>query len=618
MKGPTTLEFAPLTIFCGKNSSGKSTIIQSILLISQTLSNKVSARPIVLNGALAKLGQIEDIVTFGAANSPIEIGWKCRPLVSHDPMGALPLVVPAPSMRVARGLGAEQPSEVSCNLHFGVPATEGPNRLPYPELVSFDLDATVPAEPGTDESAEVHARIYRIQGGEGSNFWEPDGDGFHEGSAGQAFVFNLESDELTTNEILEDYVSAEIVGCFLRHFLPSRIWLASDPGKEFVEHAIQELLYGRQTRMGRLARYRTRPLPPQFIELVRSSLPVELQSRLFPANQMRLFPEQPYTLESLRIARRRLTDEENAQTRLHLSKQEQLFRTALEVRRVGERETEVASRRLPRSLSSAIDYVDSYFSGSIRYLGPLRDDPKALYPIATTTDPSDVGVRGENTAAVLDLHQRQTVTHVPPSSFADEQIAPGAKRTSLLKATIEWIRYLEIGQSVITNDRGRLGHELRVFPLGSRHPHDLTHVGVGVSQILPILVACLLADEDTVIIIEQPELHLHPKVQARLADFFIAMAMVGKQCILETHSEHVLGRIRWRIAASVENTLEKNVRVYFSEKPGEATEYRPVVINEFGAIANWPVGFFDETQTNAEALLRAAMAKRKRQQGQFP
>ena len=149
---------------------------------------------------------------------------------------------------------------------------------------------------------------------------------------------------------------------------------------------------------------------------------------------------------------------------------------------------------------------------------------------------------------------------------------------------------------------------------GRSQRHDLTHVGVGVSQVLPILVMCLLADPDTTLIFEQPELHLHPKVQTLLGDFFLSMSLLGKQCVLETHSEYLVNRLRFRAAAAKTDEISKAIRMYFVEKPEDTSVFRPVVVNEFGAIPDWPEGFFDQSQREAEATLRAAIKKRRQAQ----
>lgn len=75
----TTLEFSPLTLFAGPNSSGKSTCLQSMLLICQTLRNPISSRSVILNGALARLGQFSDLKTVGSAADQILIGWELQP-----------------------------------------------------------------------------------------------------------------------------------------------------------------------------------------------------------------------------------------------------------------------------------------------------------------------------------------------------------------------------------------------------------------------------------------------------------------------------------------------------------------------------------------------------------
>ena len=72
--------FAPLTIFAGPNSSGKSTFLQSMLLVTQTLANKIGSRSVVLNGALAKLGQFDDLKSADSDASQIVIGWTCKPI----------------------------------------------------------------------------------------------------------------------------------------------------------------------------------------------------------------------------------------------------------------------------------------------------------------------------------------------------------------------------------------------------------------------------------------------------------------------------------------------------------------------------------------------------------
>ena len=85
----TELDFAPLTIFAGANSSGKSTFLQSILLVAQTLAHRVESRSVVLNGAFARLGQFDDLRSVDSDAGPIVIGWTAQPQRYSQDRGTL-------------------------------------------------------------------------------------------------------------------------------------------------------------------------------------------------------------------------------------------------------------------------------------------------------------------------------------------------------------------------------------------------------------------------------------------------------------------------------------------------------------------------------------------------
>lgn len=180
-------------------------------------------------------------------------------------------------------------------------------------------------------------------------------------------------------------------------------------------------------------------------------------------------------------------------------------------------------------------------------------------------------------------------------------------------AVLDWLKYMGIAEELHTRDLGKLGHELKITTPGTTTLHDLTHVGVGVSQVLPILVMCLLAEPDTTLIVEQPELHLHPKVQTLLGDFFLSMAASSKQIIVETHSEYLVNRLRFRAAAAEGEEIASLMKIYFAEKDDGASTFRDVNVNQYGAILDWPKGFFDQSQSEAEKILRTGIEKKQRQ-----
>jgi predicted ATPase len=167
-----------------------------------------------------------------------------------------------------------------------------------------------------------------------------------------------------------------------------------------------------------------------------------------------------------------------------------------------------------------------------------------------------------------------------------------------------------IATEVTTGDQGKIGHQLQVQTQGLSSFHDLTNVGVGVSQILPIVVMALLAEPPSLLIFEQPELHLHPRVQTRLADFFLSVSLIGKQCLLETHSEYLVERLRRRIAEADGDSLTSIARIYFTERVSGETSLRPAEVTRYGALSSYPPDFFDQSAEEAEGIVKAAIEKR--------
>ena len=136
-------------------------------------------------------------------------------------------------------------------------------------------------------------------------------------------------------------------------------------------------------------------------------------------------------------------------------------------------------------------------------------------------------------------------------------------------------------------------------------PVRVADVGVGVSQILPVVVATLDPGRPGITAIEQPELHLHPRVQVELGDLFASQAVKGGIFLIETHSEHLLLRFMKRMRQTYNGTLGngtprmrlEDIAVYFVEIEPDGTEtlIREMPLNERGELVKaWPGGFFEE------------------------
>lgn len=132
---------------------------------------------------------------------------------------------------------------------------------------------------------------------------------------------------------------------------------------------------------------------------------------------------------------------------------------------------------------------------------------------------------------------------------------------------------------------------------------NLADMGTGVSQLVPVIVQAVLLPPKGCLLVEQPEIHLHPRAQADLADLFIDSLNEGRQLIVETHSEHLVLRVRRRIA---EGKLDPSrVRIFFVQLRAGKTRVRQLKLDSSGHFPRWPKGFFDEGYEEAMAIAEA-------------
>ena len=140
-------------------------------------------------------------------------------------------------------------------------------------------------------------------------------------------------------------------------------------------------------------------------------------------------------------------------------------------------------------------------------------------------------------------------------------------------------------------------------------PVLLTDVGFGVSQILPVLVLLAYVDEGSTVLLEQPEIHLHPAVQADLADVIVEVA-TGRnvQVIIESHSEHLLKRLQLRVAE--QRVDSSDIALYFCDNDGAASTIDQLEMNVLGEIVNWPKDFFGDPMGETAAMVAAGLRRR--------
>ncbi|GAB5431117.1 MAG: hypothetical protein EpisKO_04870 [Epibacterium sp.] len=240
----------------------------------------------------------------------------------------------------------------------------------------------------------------------------------------------------------------------------------------------------------------------------------------------------------------------------------------------------------------------------IRYLGPLRDQPRRYYQFDDTGG-ADVGVSGEFTVQILALEKYKHLTAKQVAKISSEGVLfSDPVECSLLEHTNHWLSFMGL-PSVTPSSLEQSLYKLEVGDLAV----GLVDVGFGVSQVLPIIVEALRAERGDLVILEQPEIHLHPRVQAMLGDFLLARSMDGVRFLVESHSEYLVKRLCRRLAEARDTCVEEATSIFFVEgAPGEAS-CKKIKINKYGEIENWPKGFFDldEDLYWAQASLRKRM-----------
>ena len=243
---------------------------------------------------------------------------------------------------------------------------------------------------------------------------------------------------------------------------------------------------------------------------------------------------------------------------------------------------------------------------SMCYLGPLRTKAERLYSW-TGIVPESVGYAGENTVAAL-------------LAARDRQISLSRKRRSakpfeeIIAAELQKMGLIE-SFKVNPISEQRQEYEVKVRTKGSKDWVDLPDVGFGISQVLPVLVQCFYAPPGAIVLMEQPEIHLHPSAQAALADVMIDVIHSREngrdrniQLIVETHSEHFLRRLQRRIAE--ESVSQDSVAAYFADIAQTPAVLTPLQVDLFGNIQNWPENFFGDEMGDITGQAKAAMKKR--------
>lgn len=548
------------TVLTGINSSGKSSIIQSLLLAAQSLHSDTQ---VVLNGPLVRLGDAQDLVREGSEAGAIEltVGLDVasdEDATDHDLHATFTL---AP---------ADERSSLRVR-HLKV-AGDGIEFLPF----------VVGRENSRASDVDLARRATEALGAR---------DALHLKS-----LLGSERRQLRTYLAMQGIRPVAVVQLMNPSEIESRYRSILGP---FLEGSAN--VRTRKSESSATTRWGV-TFVREFIQLLsRAPLPDDETAQVLVRSFSRVRNGNPYAFESLWGE----IDESGRQVLIDIACAERTKRPWVTIPIFGRTwapgpamggALESALAELLGDTLHALNTLHQTLNSlgeRVQYLGPLRDEPRVVWNHWNELSRGlPVGTRGEYSAAVLSRFGTTRTNYVTPD--LDPMYG------SLVEAVNQWLTYLSIGDNVAARSQGKLGvgFDLKV----DGQIRDLTSVGVGVSQALPLLVGLLSCPPDSLFIVEQPELHLHPAVQARLADFMVS-ARPDVSLIVETHSESFITRIRRRAA---EGGIDvESVDITFVEPEGGGSVARSLQLSEYGDLSEWPEGFLSNTSVDVQAILSA-------------
>lgn len=249
-----------------------------------------------------------------------------------------------------------------------------------------------------------------------------------------------------------------------------------------------------------------------------------------------------------------------------------------------------------------ISKLPSLFGPGFQYMRADRISPAVTYPRS-----HEIAIR----QGFLGAHGEHAVNYL--RHFQDEPVGdprlhhPDARSARLLDQAEAWMQSICPGVNLQADalegtDFVRLSFRFGTAGLSASKRYRPTNVGFGLTYVLPVIVACLTARPGSLLLLENPEAHLHPQGQTAMAMLTCAAAAAGAQLIVESHSDHVLNGVR--LAVKRGTTAASEVLLHFFRRTDAlAIEIQSPVLGSDGMISNWPTGFFDEWERSLDQLL---------------
>jgi predicted ATPase len=482
------LKVKPITILCGTNSCGKSSILQSILLLKQTLESKNSNQNLVLNGDFVKLPYFKDVIYKKDLSNPISFDFEFSV---------------KPNMQDVR---------------------QG-KRLPIKYLL-MDLINNITRTNNDSEYIIGYKVSLKTINGQNSDKNE--------------YLNSLDVSHLCVK--ISEIINKE-----------------TKPGIVISVNHIEDDLY----------------------DISWSNL----------KNRFRSHKEEEH---------------ENGSMKMRMQF-ENLLPIAFRPENIDEqKENNFQNIRL--ALYRMKDLLQYFFS-MYSYVGPLRKSHNEGGGSYFGDNIVNIGNKGENAPFLYLKEKKKSLKNHYFYNKKDDTFTLN-QSISLEKAFDEWFGLMGIEGFGGTETKRIISLSLNANKF-DKTQIDISQVGFGVSQMFPIVLEGLRMEKGCTLLLEQPEIHLHPNLQMQIADYFISLALSEKRVIVETHSDHIINRLVRRIVEDETLNLTNLIGIYFIKPSINGSTFEEINIDDTKGITNWPSDFFDQTANEQMRIMQAGLKKRK-------
>lgn len=273
---------------------------------------------------------------------------------------------------------------------------------------------------------------------------------------------------------------------------------------------------------------------------------------------------------------------------------------------------ELKNRKGERDLRQLPIYLyNQFWQQNLHYVSADRKGPVKFVERSEIPDYFNVGADGSNTINTISAYKEKICNEM---NVRSEDI----QEYDLQTIVTHWLNEIMHGGSVqVDGDARRYGKskegnkksailKLDFDVENEGRMYSSYNVGFGYSYVLAIIVTALIAKKNDIVIIENPEAHLHPEAQTRLTLLLSKLGARGVQVFIETHSEHVINGFRLAALKDEYNISNKDIRIFFFDHNFEKVD---LIIDKSGRIPNWPNRFFDQYQTELAEIIRLGANK---------